>query len=103
MIASLWEYIFILPPFIIIVPKLSLSSSSGSDLIPLFSPSIFIFPSLIVIKLSQAKAFFPDEIVNILPFMVNEDFFAPFISFFGWPDTLSFTSPLIIKDELPLN
>ena len=67
------------------------------------SPSIFIVPSLLEIKQSQTKAFFPDEIVNILPFMVNEDFFASFIPFFGWPDTLSFTSPLIVKDELPLN
>ena len=67
------------------------------------SPYIFIIPSLIVIKLSQTKAFFPDEIVNILLFMVNEDFLAPFIPFFGLTDTLSFPSTLIVKDELPLN
>ena len=72
-------------------------------MIPLLSPSIFIIPSLIVINLSQTKAFFPDEIVNILLFMVKVDFLAAFIPFFGLPDTLSFPSPLIFKDELPLN
>ena len=94
---------FIFPPFIIIVPILLSSFESGSDFIPSLSLAILIVPPLIVIILSQAKAFLAADIVKVPLFIVNEDSAAPLIPFFGFPTTVNFPEPLIVKDELDLN
>jgi hypothetical protein len=78
------------PPFIIIVPLLSLSSESGSDLIPSLLQDIIIVPSFIVSKLSHAKALFAAVISSVPPFIVKLVRAAPFIPFFGFPSLLIF-------------
>ena len=72
-------------------------------MIPSLSLTILIIPSLIVNKLSQAKAFFEAEIFNVPLFIVKVDFLPPFIPFFGLPLTSKVPVPLIINVELPLN
>ena len=69
-IASLSELIVNFPPLMIILPLLSVSSESGSDLIPSLLLFIMIVPSLIVIKLSQARAFFTAVISKVPPLII---------------------------------
>ena len=85
------------------MPLLSVSSESGSALIPSVLLFIVIVPSFIVIILSQAKAFFAEVISKFPPLITKLLREAPFIPFFGFPIIFSFPSPLIVKVEELLN
>ena len=87
----------------IILPLLSVSSESGSDLIPSLLLFIMIVPSLIVIKLSQARAFFTAVISKVPPLIIKLVRAAPFIPFFTFPIIINFPLPLIVKDDDFLN
>ena len=98
-IASLRELTIISPPFISIVPLLSESSESGSDLMPSFRLVIWIFPPFIVNRLSQAKTFFVEVIIIFPLLIIKFELVPPFISFFVFPITFNVPVPLIVKDS----
>ena len=67
------ELIIIFPPLIVIEPSLSISSISGSDLIPSLSVIKLLVPSFIIIEPSDAKPLFAASIFIIPEFIIIDE------------------------------